>query len=110
MERKHTEKTTILNRQLRVNKQNQNTIISKNKHLMEKKQILAQLRTSSHRLKCETGRWKELKEEWDCRTCLLLRKNEVKIEIHFLLHRQPHQKGVSIRRNWSGCSILGFIG
>ncbi|KAH9315018.1 hypothetical protein KI387_023645, partial [Taxus chinensis] len=48
------------------------------KHYMEAeikwkaKMLIAQLKTSSHHLRCETGRWTTLKEEWSERVCPVL--------------------------------------
>jgi hypothetical protein len=50
------------------------------------KKVLAQIRTSSYRLRCETGRWKEPKEKWENRACWECGKGEVEPEQLFLLH------------------------
>ena len=48
------------------------------------KMLMAQLRTSSHRLRCETGRWQVPKEEWADRTCLFCNMGTVETEQHFV--------------------------
>ena len=45
---------------------------------------MAQLRTSSHWLRYETGRWQASKEEWVDRTCLFCNMGTVEIEQHFI--------------------------
>lgn len=45
---------------------------------------MAQLRTSSHWLRCETGRWQVPKEEWADRTCLFCNMGTIETEQHFV--------------------------
>ena len=54
------------------------------------KYIMAQLRTNVHRLRCEIGKWEQLKEEWGKMTCEVCEKEEAKTEQHFLLHYEVH--------------------
>lgn len=46
----------------------------------KEKMLIAQLRTSSHYLRCVTGRWKIPKEEWAGRVCLLCMSGSVEME------------------------------
>lgn len=47
--------------------------------------LIAQLRTGSHHLRCETGRWKSPKETWEERTCIFCDKGVVETERHFFM-------------------------
>ncbi|XP_057860643.1 uncharacterized protein LOC131069300 isoform X2 [Cryptomeria japonica] len=47
--------------------------------------IIAQLRTNSHQLRCETGRWKRPKEIWEERVCPFCVSGSVETEKHFIL-------------------------
>ncbi|KAH9297612.1 hypothetical protein KI387_029294 [Taxus chinensis] len=47
--------------------------------------ILAQLRTGSHHLRCETGRWTIPKVEWERRTCLFCSIGVVETKWHFIM-------------------------
>jgi hypothetical protein len=49
------------------------------------KMLMAQIRTSSHQLRCETGRWQVPKEEWADRTCLFCNMGTVETEQHFVM-------------------------
>jgi hypothetical protein len=47
--------------------------------------LIAQLRTNSHQLRCETRRWKRPKEAWEERVCVLCTSGKVETEKHFIL-------------------------
>ena len=47
--------------------------------------LIAQLRTNSHQLRCETGRWKIPKEAWTERVCIFCTAGKVETEKHFIL-------------------------
>jgi hypothetical protein len=46
---------------------------------------IAQLRTNSHQLLCETRRWKRPKEAWEERVCVFYTSGKVETEKHFIL-------------------------
>ena len=48
------------------------------------KMLIAQLRTSSHHLRCETGRWVVPKEKWENIICGFCNKGMVETEWHFI--------------------------
>lgn len=41
-------------------------------------------RSGSHRLRCETGRWKVPKEEWEDKICRFFNEGVVETEWHYL--------------------------
>lgn len=45
--------------------------------------LIAQLRTNSHQLRCETSRWKRPKEAWGERVCTFCMSGAVELEKHF---------------------------
>ena len=47
--------------------------------------LIAQLRTNSHQLRCEIGRWKRPKEAWVERVCIFCTTGKVEREKHFIL-------------------------
>ena len=47
--------------------------------------LIAQLRTKSHQLRCETERWKRPKEAWEERVCVFCTSEKVETEKHFIL-------------------------
>lgn len=47
--------------------------------------LIAQLRTNSHQLRCETGQWKRPKEIWEERVCIFCISGAVESERHFIL-------------------------
>ncbi|KAH9320502.1 hypothetical protein KI387_015141, partial [Taxus chinensis] len=47
--------------------------------------LVAQLRTGSHHLRCETSRWTIPKEDWERRICLFCSKGVVETEWHFVM-------------------------
>jgi hypothetical protein len=49
------------------------------------KMLIAQLRTNSHQLHCETGCWKRPKESWEERVCMFCNSGKVETEKHFIL-------------------------
>jgi hypothetical protein len=49
------------------------------------KMLIAQLRTNSHQLRCETGHWKRPKEAWEERVCMFCTSGKVETEKHFIL-------------------------
>jgi hypothetical protein len=49
------------------------------------KMLIAQLRTNSHQLRCETGRWKRPKEAWEERVCMFCNFGKVETKKHFIL-------------------------
>jgi hypothetical protein len=49
------------------------------------KMLIVRLRTNSHQLHCETGRWKRPKEAWKERVCVFCTSEKVEIEKHFIL-------------------------
>ena len=49
------------------------------------KVLIAQLRTNSHQLWCETGQWKRPKEAWEERVCTFCTSGAVESEKHFIL-------------------------
>ena len=64
--------------------------------------LIAQLRTNSHQLRCETGRWKRPKERWEERVCILCSSGKVETEKHFILECEAFKDS---RENYAG--ILG---
>ena len=49
------------------------------------KVLITQLRTNSHQLWCETGRWKRPKEAWEERVCTVFTSGVVESKKHFIL-------------------------
>lgn len=49
------------------------------------KVLIAQLRTNSHQLRCEIGRWKRPKEVWDKRVCTFCTSGAIELEKDFIL-------------------------
>lgn len=49
------------------------------------KMLIAQLRTSSHQLRCKMGRWKVPKEEWENRTCLFCDTGAIETKHYFVM-------------------------
>jgi len=47
--------------------------------------LIAQLRTNSHELRCETGCWKRPKEAWEESVCVFCTSGKVETEKHFIL-------------------------
>jgi hypothetical protein len=47
--------------------------------------LIAQLRTNSHQLCCETGLWKRPKEAWEERVCMFYNSKKVETKKHFIL-------------------------
>jgi hypothetical protein len=47
--------------------------------------LIAQLRTNSHQLFCETGCWKRPKEAWEKRVCVVCTSEKVETKKHFIL-------------------------
>ena len=47
--------------------------------------LIAQLRTNSHQLRCETGHWKRPKEAWEERVCIFCNSRKVETGKHFIL-------------------------
>jgi len=47
--------------------------------------LIAQIRTNSHQLHCETGRWKRPTKDWKERVCMFCTFGKVEIEKHFIL-------------------------
>jgi hypothetical protein len=47
--------------------------------------LIAQIRTNSHKLRCETGRWKRLKKDWEERVCVFCNSGKVETKKHFIL-------------------------
>jgi hypothetical protein len=47
--------------------------------------LVAQLRTGSHYIRCETGSWRVPKEVWEERTCIFCNKGVVEMEWHFVM-------------------------
>ena len=47
--------------------------------------LIAQSRTNSHQLRCETGSWKRPKEMWEERVCIFFSSGKVETEKHFIL-------------------------
>lgn len=47
------------------------------------KMLIAQVRTSSHQLRCETSRWLTPKEEWADRICRFCTLKHVEMEWHY---------------------------
>ncbi|KAH9325519.1 hypothetical protein KI387_005697, partial [Taxus chinensis] len=52
--------------------------------------LIAQLRTNSHRLRCETGRWKRPKEKWEERLCVFCLNGAVESEKHFIIDHSAY--------------------
>lgn len=46
--------------------------------------LIAHLRTGSHHLICETGRWKLPKEDWEERMCIFYSKSAIETKCHFI--------------------------
>ena len=47
--------------------------------------LIAQLRTNSHELCCETGQWKIPKEAWEERVCTFCTSGKVETKNYFIL-------------------------
>ncbi|KAH9328310.1 hypothetical protein KI387_000418, partial [Taxus chinensis] len=60
------------------------------------KMLIVQLKTSSHHLRCETGRWKMPKEEWSERVCQFCKSGTLESEWHFVMECVAYG---NIRRN-----------
>jgi hypothetical protein len=61
--------------------------------------LIAQLRTNSHQLRCETGSWKRPKEMWEERVCILCSFRKVETKKHFILECEALK---DIRENYAG--------
>ena len=61
------------------------------------KVLIAQLRTNSHQLQCETRRWKRPKEDWEERMCKFCTFWAMELEKHFILECDAFQ---DIRENY----------
>jgi hypothetical protein len=61
--------------------------------------LIAQLRTNSHQLRCETGCWKRPKEMWEERVCILCSSGKVETEKHFILECEAFKDS---RENYAG--------
>jgi hypothetical protein len=61
--------------------------------------LIAQLRTNSHQLRCETGCWKRPKEKWEERVCILCSSGKVETEKHFILECEALKDS---RKNYAG--------
>ena len=61
--------------------------------------LIAQLRTNSHQLRCETGRWKRPKEMWEERVCIFCSSRKVETEKHFILECEAFK---DTRENYAG--------
>lgn len=66
------------------------------------KMLMAQLRTSSHQLRCETGRWSRPKEEWDERICYLCNMDLVETEWHYIMECPAYE---DIRVNYRDTTL-----
>lgn len=53
--------------------------------------LIAQLRTGSHHLRCETGRWTIPKEVWEDRICMFCSKGVVETEWHFVMECMTYE-------------------
>jgi len=47
--------------------------------------LIAQLRTNSHQLRCDTGRWKIPNKVWEERVCIFCSSKKVETEKHLIL-------------------------
>jgi hypothetical protein len=47
--------------------------------------LIALLRTNSHQLRCEIGRWKRPKEVWEESVCVFCTSGKVETKKHFIL-------------------------
>jgi hypothetical protein len=47
--------------------------------------LIAQLRTNSHQLHCETGRWKRPKEAWEENVCVFCTSGKMETKKNFIL-------------------------
>ena len=52
---------------------------------MEGQNAYCSLRTNSHQLRCEIGRWKRPKEAWEERVCTFCSFEKVETKKHFIL-------------------------
>ena len=52
---------------------------------LRSKTLIAQLRTNSHELCCETGGWKRPNEAWEEMVCMFCTSRKVETEKHFIL-------------------------
>ena len=53
--------------------------------IKEKSRLLVEkLRTGSHHLRCERGRWRVPKEDWEERNCIFYNKGMVETKWHFV--------------------------
>lgn len=72
--------------------------------------LVSQLRTRSHHLRCETGRWTVPKETWEERTCVFYNKGVVETEWHFIFECAAYQdiRGQYENNLKEGCLHLLF--
>jgi hypothetical protein len=92
VEKKSQEEAAVLHGQLQPNPYGEIRVQDywKFNILWREKQVLAQIRNSSHKLRCERGRWEEPKEEQENRACQGCRKGEMGTKQHFLLHCETY--------------------
>ena len=57
------------------------------------------IKTNSHQLCCEIGRWKRLKEMWEERVCIFFSSGKVEIEKHFILECEAFKDS---KENYAG--------
>ena len=67
------------------------------------KVFIAQLRTNSHQLRCETGPWKRPKEAWEERACSFCMSEAVELKKHFILECDAFK---DIRENYGNMLAL----
>ena len=77
--------------------------------------LIAQLRTNSHQLCCETGHWKMPKEVWEERVCIFCSSGKVETEKHFILECETFKDNRESYANmlaassWDNLFSKGFI-
>ena len=60
--------------------------------------LIAQLRTNSHKLRCETGGWKMSKEAWEEGVCTFFMSGAVESEKHFILECDAFKYIIEVMR------------
>jgi len=77
--------------------------------------LIAQLRTDSHQLRCETGHWKRPKEVWEERVYIFCSSRKVEIENHFILECETFKGNMESYENilaassWDNLYNEGFV-
>jgi hypothetical protein len=77
--------------------------------------LIAQLRTNSHQLRCETRHWKRPKEMWEERVCILCSSRKVETKKHFILEcealkdSRENYVGIMAASSWDNLFSKEFV-